>query len=153
MADELRVFLRQGREWDRLVERLASADERFVRLTQDTTLHIAIDAEARVKAKVLAMPTHGKKHRGRRKQVAAGVGKRRTRWGYRITSSMPSPQLAFYPRAIMSKWMHPTYGHRPEDVQIENWDWFYGPIRSLYDNFEHQLHDDMEDMARYIAGR
>lgn len=146
MAREIRVTV-DPPNIRAIVARIDKGEVNLQARISRTTTDITMTAITRVRGKALAMPVHGKKHRGRRAQLAKGVGRRRTKYGYRVTTSMP-PGLAWFPREIMNQWHHPTYGHKPEDVQRPHYDWFIGPIQQLYGPMRNRLSNDIEHSVR-----
>lgn len=128
----------------RFQRRLRENEARLIRLNAATVDKFADLAVAVAKEKALQLPSKPPVDRGTRRRLSSGVGRRRTRYGYRVTTSMPG--MSWYPRAIQSQWRHPTFGHRPIVTQVERWDWFIGPISDLHDDMEREMRDNLDVM-------
>lgn len=109
---------------------------------------------AMVKEKVRSLPTHGIRHTGLRRRVAAGVGIRvGLRTGVTITTSMQKPSEAIIPRGMDSRngWRHPVFGNRDNWVQQRTGgSWFREPLASRHDEIERSLHHILEEAANTI---
>ena len=144
MAEVKLEVVAPAAEITRFKRRLSENESRLLRLnaaTVDKFADLAVEVAA---AKGLRLPSKPPTDRGTRKRLAAGVGKRRTKYGYRVTTSMPG--MSWYPRAIMSQWRHPTFGHKPMVTQVEQWDWFIGPISDLHDDMAREMRDNLDVM-------
>lgn len=112
---------------------------------------------ARAKAKVRALPTHGVKHTGLRRRVAAGVGVRvstsRTP-GITITTSMRDPSEAAIPRGMDSRvgWRHPVFGNRDAWVtQHTGGSWFRETFADGREEIQRDVRDVLERAADTVA--
>jgi hypothetical protein len=128
----------------RFNRRLRENEVRLIRLNKETVDRFALLAMAVAKEKALRLPSKPPTDRGTRRRLSAGVGRRKTKHGYRVTTSMPG--MSWYPRAIQSQWRHPTFGHRPIVSQVEAWDWFIGPISDLHDDMARAIRDNVDVM-------
>lgn len=144
MAEVKLEVVAPAAEITRFKRRLSENESRLLRLNSATVDKFADLAVAVAKEKALRLPSKPPTDRGTRRRLSAGVGRRKTRYGYRVTTSMPG--MFWYPRAIQSQWRHPTFGHRPIVTQVEQWDWFLGPISDLHDDMEREMRDNLDVM-------
>lgn len=144
------VFVSAPDGLDDLIARYRAAETKFpviARRTPDRYSRLAMQV---ARGKALALPSKAPVDRGTRARLSRGVGRRPTRHGYRVTTSMPG--MTWYPRAIQGSWSHPVFGSQFEVIQRENWDWFIGPIGSLHDEMRAAVAEDVKDMAHWLGG-
>lgn len=150
------IFLVTGEDLQRAALALRVQDARFPGELRRRITRTVRPFIQEVKSNARRIPTHGTKHTGLRRRVAAGVfmhTRTSRNPGVVIGTRMADPSEAIIPRGMdrQSGWRHPVFGNREVWVdQRTGGSWFSGPLARKRDSMVRAIHDEMEDLADRI---